>query len=337
MTKTAKATGKAFIVGLDIGYSNVKLAYGYEGDNDPNTLVRPAHAAPLNDVKGDRSALSGEYFVSVNDTTWLSMIAPSRSDIKRELHANYPATDAYYALFLGALAAATQDGQVVVDKLVTGLPTQQSREPALVGALVERLKGKHQVSPKVSIEVREVVVVPQPAGILSDIYSTFEDVELLDESNLLVLDPGFYSVDWVVYNMGHLNKDASGTALEAMSAVLTEINKLIGIQYSASPGTDKIEMAFQSGKDSVVVNGNRVALAPFIEQAKLNVATEALKSTATAMRFQNESSLDFVLLGGGGGDTYKDAVSELFPAAKIIESADKVVSNAVGFWLIGLN
>lgn len=336
-SKITKAKGKAFILGLDIGYSNVKIAYGYEGDNNPTTIVRPAHAAPLDDVKGERSPQSGEYFVGVNGKTWLSMIAPSRSDIKRELHANYPASETYYALFLGALAAATSEGQVVIDKLVTGLPTSQSRDPEKVEALTNRLKGKHQVSPQLSIEVLDVHVAPQPAGILNDIYSTFQDAELLDESNILVYDPGFYSVDWVVYNMGNLNKEASGTALEAMSAIITEVNKLIGLQFSSAPGTDKIEMAFQSGKKSVVVNGARVEMAPYIEQAKINVATQALKVTATAMRFQTNQSLDFILLGGGGGETFKDAVSELFPSAQILEPSDKVVSNAVGFWLIGLN
>lgn len=336
MTKKAATNSKApFIVGLDIGYSNVKLAYGHAGDANPETLVRPAHAAPVSDVKGTNSPLEGEFFVTVADETWLSMIAPTRTPNKRELHADYPASDTYYALFLAALAAATTEGQTVIDVLVTGLPTSQTRSADRVNALTERLSGKHQVSPLLSIEVKKVVVVPQPAGILNDIYSSFDDPSFLDESNLLVLDPGFFSVDWVVYNMGNLDKEASGTALEAMSAMIVEINRLISIKYSAGPGTDKIEMAFQTGKDSIIFKGEPLKLAPYIEEAKKNIATQALKSTATAMRFQSEQTLDFVLIGGGGGSSYKEAAQALFPLSKILEPANMVSSNSIGFWVIG--
>ncbi|MFG9350220.1 hypothetical protein ACEP28_32855 [Pseudomonas aeruginosa] len=114
----ATQTQKPFVFGLDIGYSNVKMAYGYAGD-EPETLVRPAQAAPLRMVKGDETPQAGEYLVYVNDEPWLAFLAPDRINAKRELHADYPASDAYKALFLASLAAACKNGQDV-DMLVTG-------------------------------------------------------------------------------------------------------------------------------------------------------------------------------------------------------------------------
>ncbi|MDG1580940.1 ParM/StbA family protein [Pseudomonas sp. GOM6] len=335
-SKAPKNATGPFVVGLDIGYSNVKIAFGYPSQGEPKTLVRPAHAAPISAVNGEHTAGPGEFFVTVKDERWLSLISPARADIKRELHANYPSTDLYYALFLGALVAATEDGQSVIDNLITGLPTSQSRDPALIEALTKRLKGKHQVAPSVVVEVKEVLVVPQPAGILNDIYSSYSDPELLDESHILVVDPGFYSVDWVNYNKGHVVKDASGTALEAMSAMIGEINRQIGLEHAVSPGVEKIEMSLQAGRDNVVVRGARVPLAPYVERAQEIIANEALKDTLQSMRFQHESQpLDFIFLGGGGSEYYKAAVMRHYPDAQVLTSANPVVSNAVGFWLYG--
>jgi len=335
-SKASKNASGPFVVGLDIGYSNVKIAFGYPSQGEPKTLVRPAHAAPIAAVNGEHSAAPGEYFVMVKGESWLSMITPARADIKRELHSNYPSTDLYYALFLGALAAATENGQTVIDQLITGLPTSQSRDQALIDALTKRLIGKHQVAPAVAIEVKNVMVVPQPAGILNDIYSSHDDPDLLDESHILVIDPGYYSVDWVNYNKGHVVKDASGTALEAMSAVIVEINRQIGLEHAVSPGVEKIEMALQANRDNVVLRGERVLLAPYIERASEIVANEALKDTLQSMRFQNEQQpLDFVFLGGGGSEFYKTAVQRHFPDAQVLTSDKPVVANAIGFWLYG--
>lgn len=336
--KSQKGAKAPFIFGLDIGYSNVKGAYGYADAEEPTTFVRPAHAAPLESVNGDRVAAPGEVFVTVKGASWLSLISPARADVKRELHANYPATDLYYALFLGALAVGTNNGETVIDRLITGLPSNQAREPELVEALKQRLIGAHQVAPSVSVEVKEVVVVPQPAGILADIYSSFDDPELLNESHLLVLDPGFYSVDWVSYNKGNIVNDASGTALEAMSSMIAEINNQIGKEHAVCPGVEKIEMALQAGRSTVVVRGGRVEMGPYIERAKEIVAAEALKDTLKAMRFQHEQQpIDFILLGGGGSDFYKTAVVQHYPDAKVLTSPMPVVSNAYGFWLCGTN
>ncbi|EPJ7982447.1 ParM/StbA family protein [Pseudomonas aeruginosa] len=330
----ATQTQKPFVFGLDIGYSNVKMAYGYAGD-EPETLVRPAQAAPLRMVKGDETPQAGEYLVYVNDEPWLAFLAPDRINAKRELHADYPASDAYKALFLASLAAACKNGQDV-DMLVTGLPVSQAADKVKVDALKERLIGDHQIAPKTTVSVKAVSVVPQPAGTLYDIYSTHEDAELFNESNVLVLDPGFFSVDWVLYQSGSMNKESSGTTLEAMSTMVQTINSEIQVDFGGEgPGVAKVENILQTGKDYFVARGSRVQIAPYILRAQEKIAPLALKSMQQSLRFLDGEGISFILVGGGGSGFYKDAAMDLYPNAKVITSDNPVISNACGFFFKG--
>ncbi len=61
----------------------------------------------------------------------------------RELHADYPASDAYRALFHGTLLLCEHD---TVDRLITGLPVSQFLDKELRARLSERLTGEHQVT-----------------------------------------------------------------------------------------------------------------------------------------------------------------------------------------------
>ncbi len=42
-----------------------------------------------------------------------------------------------------------------------------------------------------------------------------------------MLDPGSFSVDWVLYESGSMSKESSGTTLEAMSTMVQTINSEI--------------------------------------------------------------------------------------------------------------
>ncbi|MNC46295.1 hypothetical protein D3C76_912430 [compost metagenome] len=76
--------------------------------------------------------------------------------------------------------------------------------------------GVHKIAPHREIEVKAVEVVAQPVGTMRAIYSHYDDAELFDESRVLVLDLGFFSVDWVVFNRSDIVIDSSDSALEAM-------------------------------------------------------------------------------------------------------------------------
>lgn len=337
MSKKSEAKAPQLIVGWDCGYSNCKLAYGLSTDEEPTLLVRPAQAAPVKELHGSDKLKPGEYAVQVNEEAWAAFLDPGRARLNRELHGDYPSTDPYKALFHAGLIAACQNGNVV-DRLVTGLPTSQARDPRHVEALVARLKGVHQVAPKRQIEVLDVEVLAQPVGTLCDVHSYHDDADLFGEASLLVLDPGFFSVDWVMFRRGDIQRESSNTSLDAMSVLLDAINEEIAREHGGDgPGRDKIEIALQNNRESVLMFGNRLELAPYVDRAMSTVAPRALSNLKEQMRFMEGEALDFIIVGGGGARFYQDAAQHLFPRAKVIVADNNVTSNASGYWFHGLN
>ncbi len=63
-------------------------------------------------------------------------------------------------------AALLMSEQKEIDVLVTGLPVSQYMDVERREALKSRLEGEHQITPKRSVAVKSVVVVPQPAECL---------------------------------------------------------------------------------------------------------------------------------------------------------------------------
>ncbi|HFZ8522886.1 ParM/StbA family protein [Aeromonas caviae] len=324
-----------FILGLDIGYSNLKMAMGFRGEK-VTTTVLPVGAGPLALMPQLLTGGAGSCIqVVIDDEKWVAGVEPDRlQGWDRELHGDYPATKPYKALFYAALLLSEQKE---IDVLVTGLPVNQFMDPELREALKKRLEGEHQITPKRAVTVKSVVVVPQPAGAYMEIVNSTEDGDLLDvlhEGKTIVIDPGFFSVDWVALEGGEVRYHSSGTSLKAMSVLLKTIGLLIQEDHGSSPGIDKIEKAIRSGKDEILLFGVKVGLKEYLDKASFGVAQNALTPMRTSMR-EDGMDADVVLLAGGGAAAYKAAAKELFPKSRIVMAGDPLVANAKGFWFCG--
>lgn len=324
-----------FILGLDIGYSNLKMAMGFRGEK-VTTTVLPVGAGPLALMPQQLTGGEGNCIqVVIDDEKWVAGVEPDRlQGWNRDLHADYPATKPYKALFYAALLLSEQKE---IDVLVTGLPVNQFMNPELREALKKRLEGEHQITPKRSVTVKSVVVVPQPAGAYMDIVSSTKDeglLEVLQEGKTVVIDPGFFSVDWVALEEGEVRYHSSGTSLKAMSVLLEAINLLIQEDHGGSPGIEKIEKAIRSGKDEILLFGQKVGLKEYLDRCSFNVAQNALTQMRSSMR-EDGMDADVVLLAGGGAEAYKIAAKELFPKSRIVMSSNPLVANANGFWFCG--
>jgi plasmid segregation protein ParM len=214
------------VLGIDIGYSNLKLACGDPG-GEPRVLLRPAGAAPA-DRLGERIASNGEedfLRVLVNGEPFVAGLSPDRAELwSRELHEDYPSTTSYRALFHAGLLLAELDQ---IDRVVTGLPVNQYLNRELRERLAGQMRGEHQITPRRKITVSEVKVVPQPVGGFVDYVWGLPDAAEIEDSRVLVVDPGFFSVDWVLISNGELRRQSCGTSLEASSVILDEAVRLI--------------------------------------------------------------------------------------------------------------
>jgi len=320
------------VLGLDLGYSNLKVAYG-DKNAKCKTVLRPAGAAPADrfGARFDGTAHEDYIHVLVDGEEFVAGVSPDRAELwGRALHADYATSQSYKALFYAGLLLSEMD---TIDVLVTGLPVSQFMDEERKTALIEQVSGVHQVTPKRSVEIKRVKVVPQPIGGLLDYVSQNEHDEI-DDARILVIDPGFFSVDWVVVANNDFHRQSSGTSLNASSVVLEETGKLIAKDHGCQISTETLENAVRAGKDSVLVFGQRVEIAPYVDAAAKTVSSVVLEAIQKSMRTENKN-IDRVVLVGGGATFFKEAVSNAFPRVQVVTPNDSVFSNARGFWIMG--
>lgn len=321
-----------FVVGMDIGYSNLKIALGEKGQT-PQTLIKPVGAGntdllPSSFDGGDSDSL----IVNIGDERWAVGVEPDQlQGWERELHADYPATKSYKALFYATLLLSSREQ---IDTLVTGLPVSQHADKARREQLKESLKGTHKITPKRQVTVSNVVVVPQPVGAYMSVFSETTDEKLLEiirDGRTIIIDPGFFSVDWVSLEEGAIRDHSSGTSLKAMSVMLEEANRLIKEDHGGAPGFQKIEKALRTGKDSLFLFGQKIELKEYIRKAARLTSEIALTSMRKTMR-EDGMNADIVILAGGGATAYEEAARAIFPRSQVLVPENPVLANALGFW-----
>jgi plasmid segregation protein ParM len=184
--------------------------------------------------------------------------------------------------------------------------------------------GTHQVTPKRAVSVEKVKVIPQPIGGLLD-YIAQEDADI-EDARVLVVDPGFFSVDWVVIAHKDLHRQSSGTSLNASSVILEEASRLIAKDHGAAVNTETLENALRAGKPTVLVLGQRVEITPYIEQAAKTVGPVVVESIQKSLRTESKMP-DLVVLVGGGAQFFREALQAAFPRLTVALQ-DSVFSNA---------
>lgn len=318
------------IVGMDIGYSNLKVAFGEAGEQ-PTLVSRPAGAAPAEHI-GQRIMSTGAddpLRVLVDGKEYVAGCSHDRlENWARELHKDYTSTDSYRALFNAGLLLS---GMTEIDRVVTGLPTSQYFDDGLRKHLVKTMKGEHQVTPKKKIIVKDVKIVPQPLGGFVDYLNHLEDPSQVEDASVLVIDPGFFSVDWVLLVNGEFKRGSSGTSLDATSVILDEASALIGKDYGSGPGRSKMENAVRSGRNTVSVHGTRVDIAPYLAAASATVGHIVSSQLQASLR-KEESAVDAIVMVGGGAPLFQAAIKEAFDKTPLTIAESSVFANARGFW-----
>lgn len=322
-----------FVLGMDIGYSNLKLTFGESRDTG-KSVVFPAGAAP--DEHISRSIISGTRSggtaVRVGDRDYVAGISQSSLDgWQRVLSSDYPRSDDYLALYYASLLATERDS---VDLVVTGLPVEQCEDEKFKAEIEDRLRGKHQVTQDKTIKVHDAKVIPQPVGAFVDYLMSAEEPHIVQASRVLVVDPGFFSVDWCAIDRGNFDKSSSDSSQEAMSVLLEEAGKLVTDDYGRPYDLATLEDSVRSDM-KVPANGQMVDLEPYLAWASGNVAETVMRKVRQKMRRASVQAADFTLLTGGGAKYYKEAAANVMQGSKVVTAKEPVLANSRGFFAYG--
>ena len=255
-----------YVVGLDIGYSNLKVVHGDSAARAPVTVILPAGAAPTKklgtQLNGRRSAAIS---VLVGEEEWVAGVSQDRLiNVHRELHHDYVSTPAYRALLHAALLHV---GREHVDHLITGLPLEHFFDPKHKARVQDQLIGVHQVSRDVKVTVARVSVVPQPAGTAIGALRLKEIQPTMKRGRVAVIDPGFFSVDWMTLHQMEVVNAMSGTSTDAISRLLERVRELIHERTGAAPRIEVIEAALRGGDKQILHCGDELQLGPFVATA----------------------------------------------------------------------
>lgn len=325
------------VLGMDIGYSNLKLVWGdHDAPKKQKTATLPAGAASLDRVN---KTLVGDIppdvvQVLVDGELWAGAISPTRlSNTVRQLHKNYIQSPAYKALFHAALVHV---GQGEIDLLVTGLPVYQYFDEQKRHSLSKQLAGQHEVAPGQFVTVNKVMVMPQPAGGFFNYLANSQADQGIINGVVAIVDPGFFSFDWTIFEEGNLLESHSGSALSAVSVIIEEMqNSIIEAHPGSKVSMNHLERCLREGTMEMYLGANKIDLLPMLETVKKAVAREAFEELELAIRRSDTdiSALHFV---GGGAKFYLDAAGEHFPDALLSVDKDPVLANARGYWGYGV-
>lgn len=319
-----------FILGLDIGYSNLKIAYGVSGF-PPATRILPSGAIPMSSVNAAISVSGMDGIkVNVDGEDYLCCVHPEKlENWTRVLHDDFPESADYKALFMAALSIVNRQ---IIDCLVVGLPVDQYFDKNRREALQRKLEGNHR-SGQMATYIRQVVVVPQPIGGYMDMLSSSSAANL-HEQRVLVCDPGFFSMDWVLVQDGQVRKQASGSSRLASSVVLEEASRLIFDEFGAKVSRERIEWVIQKGSNDMPFRGKSLDIGPFLKKASGKVSSMVVNEILDSLR-REKTDADVVLMVGGGAGYFGENIKEGLGDAMWFTAENPALANARGFWHYG--
>ncbi|WP_075881874.1 ParM/StbA family protein [Vreelandella massiliensis] len=326
-------------VGLDIGYSNAKAVFS-GGEEGYQEVVFPVGVSRLDQFNRQIKGITGGNVetttVLIDGVEYAAGIEPGKVvGSARDITENYSKTMQYRALFYAALLHAND---TEIDRLVTGLPVSHWQNEELKNQIKEMMQGQHQVANKRTVTVNEVEIIPQPGGAFLDAIhfaeteGDQETVDDLTEGSVLIIDPGFYSTDFVVFDEGELNAELSGTTLQATSRIIDRVAELISQDYGAAPGKslkpEKIESMLRANSLTARYAGQKIDISPYKHQSSEEVSEVAISEIAGSMR---NAVIDTVVIAGGGGEYFEPQARRIFSHCGVVKAADPVLAIARGY------
>lgn len=253
----------------------------------------------------------------------------------RVLDSEFSMTSAHMALIRGALFYM---GLPTIDLLVLGLPVNTHEKHHQ--ALAERVIGPHPIPfrlPSGEFETREVVVkacrvVPQPIGAFFDHASRSGTYDRMRSQMNLLIDVGFYTLDWIVANGVKTINARSGAQNGGMSAILRSMADAIGKELGEQMSDlSLLEEAIRTGTSPLIYGK------PFDISEHLRIGKAKAEQFVSVLTNKVGSAMDIsnVILAGGGAQFFKGILQDKFPHHEIQITNDPVFANVRGFQRAG--
>lgn len=125
----------------------------------------------------------------------------------------------------------------------------------------------HQVTPDLAITVGRVTVGAQPAGAMLVAAADPELGPIIERGFVMVVDPGFFSMEWLTMKDGKLVPALCGTNMRAVSVILERTAELIWQAEASRPTLESLEKAVRTGAPTILVAGQNYDYQPMLTSA----------------------------------------------------------------------
>ena len=334
------------IRGLEIGYGTTSVTVNDDGTDVvtfPSIVVSCDQTAE--EKLGFGSSSSIKVYLDKSKSFLVGNELDERTVSTRDLTSDYVTTDQYKALFYAAISKLDVDQ---VDLLVCGLPVNNMSVAPQVEKLVV---GEHNVIGR-KINIKRCLVVSQPLGTLANHLNSIDANDEQVHSKKLVIDCGYHTVDFIVATAFDVSSTLNGAVDGGMSKLLEACQVELAKTFKKAPSVQAIDRAFyanyQGNERYIKLFGNKYAfpvcgghtvdkkavnerfdLTPQIER----VTDEAANFIAN--KVGDGHDIDEIIVGGGSGPHYLDAIKRRFPKHNITLVKSPLTSVCMGLHDIG--
>lgn len=343
---------------IDAGFGCMKFTRKGDGIHDGSEVIFesfPSIALPSGETAADDGTRRldtlrikvDEQFYEVGRDIGKTMAG---NEFGRDMTDAYYDSPVYHALMRGALSYM---GDAKIDVLALGLPMNHFVNKDRVAKLEEAYTGTVTLADGKSVEIKKVIVHPQPLGgflsmgnKLAEINAVLQQypdsgqneiqsaAELM-EKNILVVDPGAYTLDWLVINNGSAIEKVSGACSDAgRMRVCLQVAQVIGEEIGSPLGAgfmQEIDEALRL-KKHFRYNGRSYDLGKpqYIEAIK-RAARDPVAQMLQSLRGY-DARLDMILVVGGAPEAVADAIRLARPNLPLYASTkNSMYANLAGF------
>lgn len=276
----------------------------------------------------------------------------SEGDYGRNLSDNYYDSPVYHALMRGALSYM---GETSIDVLCLGLPVSHFRAPEKPEALKKAYTGVVDLDGTNKITIKKVLVHAQPMGGFFGLERQVDGINAVIEAHpasglrplttwddlldltVLVVDPGEFTLDWLLVNKGSFNPDVSGAAGDAgRHRVLNTVKEHLEarLQRRIAPSNlQRLNDALRSGTP-FKLDGRVVDLSDEdLHRAMRRAVENPMSILMTGIKGARDV-IDLVLMVGGHPELYAEAFRKELPHMPIFIAQHPLYSNVEGLQIM---
>ncbi|HWP18996.1 MAG TPA: hypothetical protein VNO84_07695 [Burkholderiaceae bacterium] len=354
--EAAPASGSV-VRAIDVGFGLVKFSLPAEGGITFSSFPSMAIPADLSAVRSLSTRRRDTFDVPVGGALYEVGrdvgLAQAGGSFGRDVTDDFYKGAIYEAVTKGALRYMAEAGDTVIDLLVLGLPVNQYNDAKRRDHLRDTYQRAVDLGDGKTVEVRKVIVQAQPMGGYAALEEHLDELnevvratggalqplasaDELDDLAVLVVDPGEYTLDWLLIQQGSINPRASGAASDAgrhrviravQDALAADIGRPLG--PAVAP---RINEALRL-KQPVKLAGVAYDLTKYEPQI-MSVVEDSVNRMIDGLRDAHEI-VDVIVLVGGHPDRYREVLHRRFPAIPVFVMPDSMSANVRGFQMIG--